>query len=152
MRQGKMAQTNPAEADKQKASSENSSHAGNQPDPNQAGRDPNTQRPDSADGAKNEQAGRSKATQDIPQGAPPPERFHKPGEGEYKGIQGAGYVTVQLPEELATGADGGGQKKDAKGKAAVSNVPVHNVPLPKHMPNAPAEKQPMPLEYRGIIR
>jgi hypothetical protein len=149
-RQGKMAKTNPSEADKQNGASDGGSSAANQPDRDQAGRDPNTQRADSA-GGNNEPAGRSKATEDIPQGVPPEERFYKPGEGEYKGIKGAGYVTVQLPEELATGGDG--QKKDARGgKAVASKVPVHNVPLPKQMPDAPTEKQPMPLEYRGIIR
>jgi hypothetical protein len=29
---------------------------------------------------------------------------------------------------------------------------VSNVPLPPHVPDAPAEKQQLPLEYRGIIR
>jgi hypothetical protein len=57
-----------------------------------------------------------------------------------------------LPEELATEGKGG-QKKDSKsGKTATSQVPVSNVPLPKHVPDAPSEKQQMPLEYRGIIR
>jgi hypothetical protein len=60
---------------------------------------------------------------------------------------------VQLPEELAAEGKGGGQKRDSKGgKALSSQVPVSNVPLPKHVPDAPAEKQQMPLEYRGIIR
>jgi hypothetical protein len=153
MRQGKMAKTNPPDADKQKSSSDKSGSAGNQPEPNQAGKNPTKERPDKTNGAKTEQAGRSKAPEDVPQDAPPAERFYKPGEGEYKGIKGAGYVTVQLPEEVASSGNGGGQKKDARGgKAAASQVPVHNVPLPKHMPDAPAEKQPMPLEYRGIIR
>jgi hypothetical protein len=29
---------------------------------------------------------------------------------------------------------------------------VSNVPLPAHVPNAPAEKQQLPIEYRGVIR
>jgi hypothetical protein len=60
---------------------------------------------------------------------------------------------VQLPEELAAEGKGVGQKKESKGgKTPGSQVPVSNIPLPKHVPDAPAEKQQMPLEYRGIIR
>jgi hypothetical protein len=31
-------------------------------------------------------------------------------------------------------------------------VPVSNAPLPAHLPNAPTERQHLPIEYRGIIR
>jgi hypothetical protein len=31
-------------------------------------------------------------------------------------------------------------------------VPVSNVPLPPYVPNAPSEKQQVPIEYRGMIR
>jgi hypothetical protein len=57
-----------------------------------------------------------------------------------------------LPEELAAEGKGRPSKDGKSGKAATSQVPVSNVPLPKHVPDAPSEKQQMPLEYRGIIR
>ena len=98
-----------------------------------------------------QQLGRSRSEK-IPDGAPPAERFYKPGEGK-EGVKGAGYVTVQLPEELA--ADSKGETtttKQAKETRAYPTAPVSNVPLPAHVPDAPAEKQQLPLEYRGIIR
>jgi hypothetical protein len=42
--------------------------------------------------------------------------------------------------------------EDAKGNRVGTKVPVSNVPLPAHVPDAPTEKQHMPLEYRGMIR
>jgi hypothetical protein len=60
---------------------------------------------------------------------------------------------VQLPEELA--ADSKGETtttKQAKEPRAYPTPPVSNVPLPAHVPDAPTEKQQLPLEYRGIIR
>jgi hypothetical protein len=98
-----------------------------------------------------QQLGRSRSEK-IPDGAPPAERFYKPGEGK-EGVKGAGYVTVQLPEELA--ADSKGETtttKQAKEPRAYPTPPVSNVPLPAHVPDAPTEKQQLPLEYRGIIR
>jgi hypothetical protein len=58
-----------------------------------------------------------------------------------------------LPEDVA--AESKGESKATKegiGNRGRSQVPVSNVPLPAHLPNAATEKQPMPLEYRGIIR
>ena len=151
MQQGKMARGNPNEQGKEKNPGDKSSAMGNQPDPNNAGKDQSKEHPGKTEGGKDEKTGRSKASEEIPQGAPPAERFYKPGEGD-QGIKGVGYVTVQLPEELAA-EGGGGRKKDSKGgKSARSQVPVSNVPLPRHVPDAPTEKQQMPLEYRGIIR
>jgi hypothetical protein len=98
-----------------------------------------------------QQLGRSRSEK-IPDGAPPAERFYKPGEGK-EGVKGARYVTVQLPEELA--ADSKGETtttKQAKETRAYPTAPVSNVPLPAHVPDAPTEKQQLPLEYRGIIR
>ena len=60
---------------------------------------------------------------------------------------------MQLPEELAADSKGEGTtSKQAKETQAYSKAPVSNVPLPAHVPDAPTEKQQMPLEYRGIIR
>jgi hypothetical protein len=152
MQQGKMTRGNPNEQGKEKNPGEKNSAVGNQLNPNNAGKDESKERSDKTEGGKDERTGRSKASEEVPHGAPPAERFHKPGEGD-QGIKGMGYVTVQLPEELAAEGKGGGQKKLSKGgKSASSQVPVSNVPLPRHMPDAPAERQQMPLEYRGIIR
>ena len=153
MQQGKMAQGDPKEPGAEKNPGEQSGGIGNQPDPNKASKDQSKERTGKTEGGRDERPGRSKAPEEIPQGTPPAERFYKPGEGESQGIKGAGYVTVQLPEELAAEGKGGSQKRDPKGaKALSSQVPVSNVPLPKPVPDAPAEKQQMPLEYRGIIR
>ena len=89
----------------------------------------------------------------MPQDGPPAERYYKPGEQGREGIKGAKYVTVQLPEEIA--ANGNGMttsSKDGKETRNRQKVPVSNVPLPAHIPEAPAEKQRMPLEYRDLIR
>jgi hypothetical protein len=99
-----------------------------------------------------QQLGRSRSEK-IPDGVPPAERFYKPGEQGQQGVKGAGYVTVQLPEELS--ADSKGETTTAKQKSesrAYPKAPVSNVPLPAHVPDAPMEKQQLPLEYRGIIR
>jgi hypothetical protein len=153
MQQGKTAQGNTKEQPKEKNAGSKSSTTGNQPDPNQPGKDQSKERVGKSEGGKDERMGRSKTSEEIPQGAPPAERYYKPGEGEHQGIKGAGYVTVELPEELAADGKGGSRNKQSKGgKAPSSQVPVSNVPLPKHLPDAPAEKQQMPLEYRGIIR
>jgi hypothetical protein len=152
-RQGKALQPKPQDRGKEQSQAEKNAGSGNQPDPNQAGKDQSNERPGKTDGGRDERAGRSKVSEEIPQGNPPPERFYKPGEGEYQGIKGAGYVTVQLPEELAAEGKSSGQKKNLKGsKTAGSQLPINNVPLPKHVPDAPSEKQQMPLEYRSIIR
>ena len=79
------------------------------------------------------------------------ERFLKPGEQVEKGMKGARFVTVQLPEQEAA-RDGGdsarGQGRQIRPKTAVSNVPLRR----PDNPEAAAEKQPLPLEYRGLIR
>ncbi len=45
-----------------------------------------------------------------------------------------------------------GTTKESKGGKARTQVPVSNVPLPAHVPNAATEKQQVPIEYRGMIR
>jgi hypothetical protein len=42
--------------------------------------------------------------------------------------------------------------KDGKETRNRQRLPVSNVPLPAHIPEAPAEKQHIPLEYRDLIR
>jgi hypothetical protein len=123
----------------------------NQRDPNQANKDPNKEQAGKPQGGSKEGAGQQQAAEQAPpQGPPPADRLG--GEGN-QALKGAGYVTVQLPEEIA--ADGKSESrpsKDSKGGRSRSQVPVSNVPLPAHIPNAAAEKQQVPIEYRGMIR
>ena len=102
-------------------------------------------------GGTQEKLGRSRS-EENPQAAPP-ERFYKEGEQGKEGVKGARYVTVQLPEELAADSKGEGTpSKPSKEPRAYPKIPVSNAPLPAHVPEAPMEKQQLPLEYRGIIR
>jgi hypothetical protein len=105
-----------------------------------------------SDLAKSQQEGGSgKVSEEIPQGSPPPDRFLKPGEQGEGGIKGARYVTVELPEaeaERALGTGGSTKRKPVQPKLPVSNVPLRQ----PDSPEASAEKQPLPLEYRGLIR
>ena len=152
MEQGKSAQGNPKEPGQDKNQQHQGDANGNQPDPNQPGKELNKDRADKGQGGSKEGSGKNQSSEEPPQSAPPAERFYQAGEGK-DGLKGARYVTVQLPEEVA--ADGKGESKATKegtGKQRRSQVPVSNVPLPAHVPNAPAEKQQMPIEYRGIIR
>ena len=141
--QGKGQQKNPGDQKQQKA---------NQPDPT----NPEKSNTDESTGKMKESSeGRSgkNRSEEMPQDGPPAERYYKPGEQGREGIKGAKYVTVQLPEEVA--ADGNGMttsSKDGKETRNRPKVPVSNVPLPAHVPEAPAEKQRMPLEYRDLIR
>jgi hypothetical protein len=86
---------------------------------------------------------------EVPSG-PTPERFQQPGEQGEKGLRGAGYVTVELPEvETTVSKSGRGETK----KMPRANAPVSNVPLPPASgPESAREKQQLPLEYRGLIR
>jgi hypothetical protein len=124
----------------------------NQPDSNDTGREKNQETAGKVQGNREDKGGKSKASEEIPQSAPPAERFNRPGEGK-EGIKGAGYVTVQLPEEAAVEGKGErGGMTDSKGNRVGQKLPVSNVPLPAHLPDAPSEKQQIPLEYRGMIR
>ena len=158
MQQGKTAQGDPKEQSGEKNSQKQGDGKDNQPDPNKP--DPNKpgieKGKDSAgkaQGGGDDKGGRGKTSEEIPQGAPPADRLHQAGEQGREGVKGARYVTVQLPEEVAADTKGEkGGNKDAKGNRVGSKVPVSNVPLPAHVPDAPTETQQMPLEYRGIIR
>ncbi|MGH7853399.1 MAG: hypothetical protein ACREP3_08145 [Candidatus Binatia bacterium] len=153
MDQGKSAQANPKEQGQGKNQAGDAKNNQNQPDPNQPAKDPNKAKAGKTEGGSKDGAGKQKASEEPPpQGGPQAERFYKPGEGK-EGLAAKGYVTVQMPEELVADAKGESRStKESKNSRARTQVPVSNVPLPAHVPNAPTEKQQVPLEYRGIIR
>jgi hypothetical protein len=123
-----------------------------QGDPNKPDGDKSKETAGKREGKSEQPGGKGKASEETPKGAPPSERLY-PGNQAKDGIKNARYVTVQLPEEAAV---------DSKGKTTAGNesngsrnrtkVPLSNVPLPAHVPDAPTEVQQMPLEYRGMIR
>ena len=158
MQQGKTAQGDPREQSNEKKPQKQGDGKGNRPDPNkpdpnQPGMEKGRDSAGKAQGGTDNKGGRGKTSEEIPQGTPPTDRLHQAGEQGREGLKGARYVTVQLPEEVATETKGEkGGNKDAKGNRVGSKVPVSNVPLPAHVPGAPSETQQMPLEYRGIIR
>jgi hypothetical protein len=150
MDQGKSSQTKPDQPGRDKNSSGEAKNKQNHPDPDQP--DPSKSNPGKTQGGVKEGGGKQQASAEPPPQGGPAERFYKPGEGK-DGIKGAGYVTVQLPEEVVADAKGESRaSKDPKNARTRTPVPVSNVPLPAHVPNAPAEKQPLPIEYRDIIR
>lgn len=152
MQQGKSAQGNPKEPGQEKNQQRQGDAKGNQPDPNQPGKEQNKNKLDKNQGGSKEGAGKNQASEEPPQGAPPAERFYQAGEGK-DGIKNARYVTVQLPEDVPADSKGEGRMtKESKGGRARPQPPVSNAPLATHVPNAPTEKQQMPIEYRGIIR
>jgi hypothetical protein len=151
MQSGNSTQEKPKEPGQEK-NQQSADAKGDQPNPNQPGNEQSKEKIGKGEGALKEGAGKDKASEEPPQGAPPAERFYKTGEGK-DGISGARYVTVQLPEEVAADSKGTSRAtKESKGTRARSQVPVSNVPLPAHVPHAPTEKQQLPIEYRGIIR
>ena len=103
----------------------------NQPDPsNKPDKETGKELTGKTPGGSQEKLGRSRS-EEIPQGAPPAERFYKPGEQGKEGVKGARYVTVQLPEELAADSKGEGTlSKPSKETRAYPKVPVSNAPLP----------------------
>jgi hypothetical protein len=153
MDQGKASQANPKEPGQDKTQPGDAKNNQNQPDPNQPGKDPNQPKVSKTQGGSKEGAGKEQMSeQPPPQGGPQADRFYKAGEGK-EGLAGAGYVTVQLPEEVVADSKGESRvTKESKNNSTRTQVPLSNVPLPAHIPNAPTEKQQMPIEYRGIIR
>lgn len=90
-----------------------------------------------------------KQGEEIPRGSTP-DRFAKLGEKGAGVIKGARFVTVELPEQEAEGSTGKGSTKERKARPA---APVSNTPLRRpDSPDLAPEKQPLPLEYRGLIR
>lgn len=152
-KRGKSAQGSPKEKGDEKNQQAQGDAKGEQRDPNQPGKEQTNEKVGKNQGASKEGAGKNQSPEEPPQGAPPAERFYKAGEGK-EGIKGAGYVTVQLPEDVVadTKAEGRATKEGKAGTRARPQLPVSNAPLPAHLPNAPTEKQQMPIEYRGIIR
>jgi len=152
MKQGNSAQSNPNEPGQDKNQQRPGDAKGNQPDPNQPGKEQNNNKLDKNQGGTKDGAGKNQASEAPPQGAPPAERFYQAGEGK-DGVKNARYVTVQLPEDVAADSKGEGRMtKESKGGRARPLPPMSNAPLPAQVPNAPTEKQQMPIEYRGIIR
>ena len=150
MKDGKSAQGDPQDSGKQKPGDQKE-HKANQPDPSTAEKTTD----ESTGKMKESSEGRSgkNRSDEIPKDGPPAERYRQPGEQGPEGVKGAKYVTVQLPEEVA--ADSSGvttSSKDGKESKNRPKLPVSNMPLPAHVPEAPAEKQRMPLEYRDLIR
>jgi len=149
--QGNSGQGNPKEPGPEKNPQQGDAE-GNQPDPNQPGKEQSKEKMAKNQGGSKEGAGKNQASEQPPEGTSPAERYYKAGEGN-EGVRGARYVTVQLPEELAADSKGEGRaSKESRNNRARPQVPVSNVPLPSHVPNAPSEKQQLPIEYRGIIR
>lgn len=153
MDQGKASQANRKEPGQDKTQPRDAKNNQKQPDANQPGKDPNQPKVSKTQGGSKDGAGKQQMPeQPPPQGGPQADRFYKAGEGK-EGLAGAGYVTVQLPEEVVTDSKGESRvTKESKNNSTRTQVPVSNVPLPAHIPNAPTEKQQMPIEYRGIIR
>lgn len=94
--------------------------------------------------------GRKDGDEMVPRGEMP-ERYYKAGERAEKGIEGARFVIVELPEAEGTSEVSRAAKR-GKGLRG-PKVPVSNLPLPpRSRRDAPLEKQRIPLEYRGMLR
>jgi len=157
LQKGKTARGDLKQQGKEKNSQAEGEKVGEQPDPNKSDKGQGAEGTGKRRGGQAEELGQEKLgrsrSEAPPRDAPPAERFYKPGEQGKVGVKGAGYVTVQLPEEMAVEAKGEETiGNPAKETQTYPKVPVSNAPLPAHLPDAPAEKQQLPLEYRGIIR
>src|SRR5882724_9797381 len=130
MQQGQGARGDPKEQGKENQQSQRDGKD-NQPDPsNKSDKDAGKELTGKTPGGSQEKLGRSRS-EEIPQGAPPAERFYQPGEQGKEGVKGARYVTVQLPEELAADSKGEGAiSKPSKETRAYPKAPVSNAPLP----------------------
>src|SRR4249920_1380272 len=138
MQQGQGARGDPKEQGKEKNQQSQRDGKDNQPDPSsKSDKETGKELTGKTPGGSQEKLGRSRS-EEIPQGAPPPERFYQPGEQGKEGVKGARYVTVQLPEELAADSKGEGTiSKPSKETRAYPKAPVSNAPLPAHLPDAP---------------
>lgn len=90
---------------------------------------------------------KSKVGEEIPQGRSPDPY----GEKAEAGLRDGRFVTVQLPEEESGKSS---RRGDSEKRGEVRpKVPLGNAPLGRpDTPDALPERQPMPLEYRGMIR
>jgi hypothetical protein len=153
MQQGKSASGDPKEKGSERNQQTKGDEKGKQADSNSSGGNESKEAAGKTQGKNEEAGGRDKASEETPKGAPPAERFYQAGEKGKEGIKDARYVTVELPEEIA--ADSKGNPTSLRNSKETKNrpkVPLSNVPLPAHVPDAPTETQQMPLEYRGMIR
>jgi hypothetical protein len=151
MKDGKSAQGDPQGKGQEKNLGDQKEQKADQSDPS----NPEKTTDESAGKMKQNSEGRSgkNRSEEMPKDGSPAERYRQPGEQGPDGIKGAKYVTVQLPEEIV--ADSSGTTTSSKDGKEIRNrpkLPISNVPLPAHVPEAPAEKQRMPLEYRDLIR
>ncbi len=151
MKDGKSAQGDPQGKGQEKNLGDKKEQKADQSGPS----NPEKTTDESAGKMKQNSEGRSgkSRSEEMPKDGPPAERYRQPGEQGPDGIKGAKYVTVQLPEEIV--ADSSGTTTSSKDGKEIRNrpkLPISNVPLPAHVPEAPAEKQRMPLEYRDLIR
>jgi hypothetical protein len=151
MKDGKSAQGDPQGKGQEKNLGDQKEQKADRSDPS----NPEKTTDESAGKMKQNSEGRSgkNRSEEMPKDGPPAERYRQPGEQGPDGIKGAKYVTVQLPEEIV--ADSSGTTTSSKDGKEIRNrpkLPISNVPLPAHVPEAPAEKQRMPLEYRDLIR
>jgi len=151
MKDGKSAQGDSPGKGQEKNLGDQKEQKADQSDPS----NPEKTTDESAGKMKQNSEGRSgkNRSEEMPKDGPPAERYRQPGEQGPDGIKGAKYVTVQLPEEIV--ADSSGTTTSSKDGKEIRNrpkLPISNVPLPAHVPEAPAEKQRMPLEYRDLIR
>jgi hypothetical protein len=81
-----------------------------------------------------------------------PQDGKSPSITQGQALKNSRFVTVQLPEEQ-TASETGDATGDGKRRSLGSRPPVGNLPLARpDQPNAAAEKQMLPLEYRGMIR
>ncbi len=155
MQQGKSAQGEKMEKSGEKTAQNNSmkgNNKGSEPDSKPSGAEKNTESATKAQQAGEDKGGKMKNSGDTPLGAPPADRFNQGGEGP-GALKNTRYVTVQLPEQVAGEEKGETTAtKSSNGNRVGAKLPVSNAPLPAQIPDAPMEKQPMPLEYRGIIR
>jgi hypothetical protein len=153
MDQGKAAKADSKNPGQQKSDAAGDKNDQQRPDPNQRSKDPSQAKAEKPENGMKDGAGKQRASEEPPPlGGPQADRFYKPGEGK-EALARKGYVAVQLPEELIADSKGESRAtKESKGGQTRSQIPVSNAPLPAHVPNAPTEKQRMPLEYRGIIR
>ena len=151
MKDGKSAQGDPQGKGQEKNLGDQKEQKADQSDPS----NPEKTTDESAGKMKQNSEGRSgkNRSEEMPKDGSPAQRYRQPGEQGPDGIKGAKYVTVQLPEEIV--ADSSGTTTSSKDGKEIRNrpkLPISNVPLPAHVPEAPAEKQRMPLEYRDLIR
>ena len=152
MGEGKSSQGNPQGPGQEKNPRAQSEANGNQPDPGTPDKANSQESAGKTHGSSEDKSAKNRS-EEVPKNGPPAERYYQPGEQGKQGIKGAGYVTVQLPEELAADSNGAATtSKDGKETKNRPKLPVSNIPLPAHVPDAPAEKQRMPLEYRDLIR